>query len=492
MSLRRILRGASGFLILGICMQFASVLPQGGLSAQTAAKAGAGSGVSAQDQQKLAASAIKMPLFFEANEGQTDPSVQFLTRSGGYTMFLTPTETVLVEGKNGSVNRDKFGKGFAAVRADAKNAKQSVLRMELLGANSAPEFQGLQGKGNYLIGKDQAAWHTNVALFSEVRVAKVYPGVDLLFHGDQRQLEYDFVVAPGADPRRIGFKISGAKKIELDAHGNLVFHTGDSEFEMRKPLIYQGASASRSEVQGKFVLSAKNEVRFALGPYDHTEKLVIDPAIDYATFLGGTGFQISEALSVDSSTPGAPKIYTTGFTSDITTFPEGGTPINNPTGAANIYIAKIDPTKTGSASLVYLTFIGGSTPFEGSGLTACESEAAWLALDQSQGASLVEPVIGGETSCADYPGSFITPNVTGIGDLNALAGVVTRLASTGTSIDKSVLLGGNGTTLTPYVFVDATGNVLVTGGSASTNLPTMTGAYYMAFNNGTAVGIDEC
>src|SRR5271156_6873468 len=347
MSLRRILRRASGFLILGICMQFASVLPQGGLSAQTAAKAGAGSGVSAQDQQKLAASAIKMPLFFEANEGQTDPSVQFLTRSGGYTMFLTPTETVLVEGKIGSVNRDKFGKGLAAVRADAKNAKQSVLRMELLGANSAPEFQGLQelpGKGNYLIGKDQAAWHTNVALFSEVRVAKVYPGVDLLFHGDQRQLEYDFVVAPGADPGRIGFKIRGAKKIEIAANGDLILHTADSEFEMRKPEIYQGEGASRSEVQGKFVLSAKNQVRFDVGPYDHARKLVIDPRINYATFLGGAGVEISTQLVVDSSTPGAPKIYTTGITTDITSFPEGGTNINGSTAAitANLYIAKID------------------------------------------------------------------------------------------------------------------------------------------------------
>src|SRR5271155_2213602 len=123
MSLRRILRGASGFLILGICMQFASVLPQGGLSAQTAAKAGAGSGVSAQDQQKLAASAIKMPLFFEANEGQTDPSVQFLTRTGGYTMFLTPTEMVLVEGENGIVSGSKFGTGLTAFHADAKNSK---------------------------------------------------------------------------------------------------------------------------------------------------------------------------------------------------------------------------------------------------------------------------------------------------------------------------------------------------------------------------------
>src|ERR1700723_1558922 len=159
-----------------------------------------------------------------------------LRRSGGYTMFLAPTETVLVEGKNGSVSGDKLGKGFAAFRADAKNSKQAVLRMELLGANAAPEFRGLQelpGKVNYLIGKYEAAWHTNVALFSEVQVAKVYPGVDLLFHGDQRQLEYDFIVAPGADPRRIGFKIRGARKIEIDANGNLVLHTVDSEFEMR-------------------------------------------------------------------------------------------------------------------------------------------------------------------------------------------------------------------------------------------------------------------
>jgi uncharacterized repeat protein (TIGR01451 family) len=503
MSLRRILRRASGFLIFGICMQFASVLLQGGVSAQTAPQAGPtsgpktgdGSAVSAQDKKKLAASAIKMPLFFEANEGQAAPSVRFLTRSGGYTMYLAPTETVLVEGKNGSASGDKFRKGFTALRADTKNSKQSVLRMELLGANSAPEFQGLQelpGKVNYLIGKNEAAWHTNVALFSEVHMARVYPGVDLLFHGDQRQLEYDFIVAPGADPGRIGFKIHGAKKIEVTANGDLVLHTADSEFEMRKPLIYQGEGASRSEVRGKFVLTAKNEVRFELGPYDHAEKLVIDPAIDYATFLGGTGIEISTALAVDSSTPGAPKIYATGATTNIASFPEGGTPINSPTGDEILYISKIDPTKTGSASLVYLTFIGGSTAFASSGLPTCETAAAWLALDESQGASLAEPVIGGQTTCADYPGTFITPNVTGIGADAAMAAVVTRLASTGTSIDKSVLLGGNGELTTAYVFVDAMGNVLATGGAAATNLPTMLGAYVSTFNNGATGGFDDC
>ena len=500
MSLRRMLGRASGFLILAICMQFTSVLLQGGLSAQTPPQAGPkpgdGTGVSAQDKQKLAASAIKLPLFFEANEGQTDPSVRFLTRSGGYTMFLTPTETVLVEGKNGSVSGEKFGKGFARFQADAKNSKQSQLRMELLGANSAPEFQGLQelpGKVNYLIGKNEAAWHTNVALFSEVQVAKVYPGVDLLFHGDQRRLEYDFIVAPGADAGQIAFKIRGAKKIEITANGDLVLHTVDSEFEMRKPLIYQGEGAKRSEVRGKFVLSAKNHVRFELGPYDHSEKLVIDPAIDYATFLGGAGIDISTALSVDSSTPGAPKIYTTGATSDITSFPEGGSRINNPTGAQDLYISEIDPTKTGSASLVYLTFIGGSTPFESSGSTFCETEAAWLALDESHaGESPVEPVIGGQTNCADYPGTFITPGVTGTGADAAIAALVTRLASTGTSIDKSVLLGGNGEMSTAYVFVDGSGNVLASGGAASTNLPTTAGAYVSTFNNGATGAFDDC
>jgi hypothetical protein len=494
MSRRRILRRATSLLILGIFVQFASALPQGVLRAQTAPKADEGSGASAQQKQKIAASAIKMPLFFEANEGQTDPSVRFLTRSGGYTMFLTSTETVLVEGKNGIASGDKFGKGLTAFRADAKNSKQAVLRMELLGANSAPEFHGLQelpGKVNYLIGKNQAAWHTNVALFSEVQVAKVYPGVDLLFHGDQRQLEYDFVVAPGADAGRIGFRIRGAKKIEIAPNGDLMLHTVDSEFEMRKPVIYQGEGQSRSEVRGRFVLSAKNQVRFELGPYDHAAKLVIDPAIDYATFLGGSGTELAEALSVDSSTPGAPKIYTTGITTGITSFPEGSSPIKSPGGTQDIYIAKIDPTKTGSASLVYLAFMGGSTAIESSGDTSCYSEAAWLALDQSQGASLVEPVIGGVTNCADYPGTFITPNVTGTG-AEAVAAVVTRLASTGTSIDTSVLLGGNGAMSTVYVFVDATGNVLASGGSAATNLPTTAGAYVSTFNNGATGAYDDC
>lgn len=493
----RILPRASSLLILGVLLPLASALVDSGLCAQTARKPGDGSGVSAQNKQKIAASAIKMPLFFEANEGQTDPSVRFLTRSGGYTMFLTPTETVLVEGKNQIVSGEKFAKGLDAFRADAKNAKRSVLRMELLGANPTPQFQGLQelpGKVNYLIGNDPSAWHTSVALFSEVQVAKVYPGVDLLFHGDQRQLEYDFVVAPGADPGRIGFKMRGAKKIEIAANGDLILHTADSEFEMRKPVIYQGDGASRSEVQGRFVLSAKNQVRFEVGPYDHAEKLVIDPAINYATFLGGGGLDLLEALSVDTSTPGAPKVYVTGLTdSDMTSFPEPSTKVGNPTtatAAENIFVAEIDATKTGSSSLVYLTFIGGSTPFTALGGTVCGSSSGFLALDTSQGAASVEPVIGGLTLCSDYPGTVLNP-ITATGT-DASATVVTRLKPGGGAIDASVLLGGNGLMATGYVVTDAAGNVLLTGATGSTNLPTSAGAYATEFNNGATGAFDDC
>jgi hypothetical protein len=492
MLFERISRGACGLVILCLFVFISSALPQDRLSAQTVEKRDGGIAPKlAPKDRQIAASAIHIPLFFEANEGQTDPSVRYLTRSNGYTMLLTPTETVLVEGKTVAKNEDRFDGLPAPFRKHEKASNQSVLRMELLGANSAPEFRGLEqlpGKVNYLIGKDPEKWRSRVALYSEVQVASVYPGVDMLFHGDQQQLEYDFVVSPGANPDQIGFRVSGAKKIEIDPDGDLVLYTATSDFRMRKPVIYQTDDSGRRVVKGGFVLNAKNQVTFNLGPYDRTRELVIDPAINYATFLGGAGTELSESLAVDSSTPGAPKVYVTGASNGITSFPETSTSIGNPTGSANIFIAEIDPKKTGAGSLVFLSFIGGNTAFQGAGAT-CESEGVWLALDASQGP--VEPVIGGQTSCADYPGSVLNP-VTGT---DTIAAVVTRLVSNGESIDHSVLLGGNKQMSNGFVSVDASGNVLLTGPTQATNLPTTGGAYATSFNNGetgAASGTSDC
>jgi uncharacterized repeat protein (TIGR01451 family) len=505
MSLRRCLGRASNLLILGLLLLAASAVFPGELSAQTAPKADAGKSSSALDKQKPAAAAINLPLFFEANSGQTaDSGVRFLTRSNGYTMFLKPTETVLVGHEPHKINA-KTGK------PDLKSPLKAPVevRMELLGANAAPQMTGadeMPGKVNYLIGNNQSAWHTGVALFGQVKTEQVYPGVDLLFHGDQQQLEYDFVVAPGADASRVAFKILGAKKIEITANGDLVLHTAGSDFKMHKPAIYQAEGAGRREVQGGFVLSAKNEVRFELGPYDRSQQLVIDPTIKYASFLGGNGLEDSSGIAVDDSTPGSPKLYVAGFTTDSTTFPASSfsPPVVTTIGAGTStsttfpvdlvgFVAKIDPTKTGQASLVYLTFVGGKTPVLSNSTTGCFSGFVWLGLDKSQGASGVQPVIGGQTTCSDFPNTTVLSPVTDpTGTSTGVSALAIRLTASGNAMDKSALLGGNNNVDGGFVAVDTAGNVLLTSSTQATNLP-VKNAYIGAFNNGTVpAAYDDC
>ncbi|MFZ3217102.1 MAG: choice-of-anchor L domain-containing protein [Candidatus Acidiferrales bacterium] len=491
MSIRRSLSLALSSLILCLALHLASALPRGEAAAQAAPQQAKATGVRAHDKQKPAASTIRVPLFFEVNAGQSAPSVRFLTRSSGYTMLLKPTETVFVGQEIRKVN-PWHG---PVQKAQALATESAPVRMDLLGANPAPKMTGaeeLPGKVNYLIGNNPSAWHTGVALYGQVKSEQVYPGVDLLFHGDQRQLEYDFIVSPGGDPSQVAFQILGARKIEIAANGDLVLHAADANFRMRKPEIYQGEGAERRAVAGGFVLSAKNEVRFELGPYDHSRELVIDPTINYASFLGGAGEELVQALAVDTTTPASPKIYVTGYTSDISTFPETSTKLGNPstsTGVATIFVSEINPTETGAASLVYLTFIGGSTPFY-SGAARCDNYAFWLSLDTSQGASGVEPVLGGGTNCSDYPGTVLNP--VSVTSSTASAALVTRLKVGGAAIDASALLGGNGLTDDGYVFVDTAGNVLLTGPTASTNLPTTAGAYATTFNNGGPTSYYDC
>jgi len=228
------------------------------------------------------ATSTALPLFFEANKGQTDSRVRFLARSAGYTLFLTPTETVLVEASTQIGERHGLNGGFPEINS----AAGAVVRMQLVGANATPSMTGLEelpGKVNYLIGRDPTQWQTGVSLLSKVRTEQVYPGVDLLFHGDVEQLEYDFIVAPGADPSKIAFRIRGAARIEIDSRGDLVLHTFDADFRMRQPVIYQMIGAERRIIQGGFVKKGKNEVAITVGAYDSSHPLVIDPAIGYST-----------------------------------------------------------------------------------------------------------------------------------------------------------------------------------------------------------------
>ena len=443
-----------------------------------------------------AAKPIHLPLFFEANQGQTDSHVQFLSRSKGYILLLTPTETVLAESKTQvSARPGTFGT-FQNPRDTTKTSRGSVIRMQLVGANSAPKMTGvneLLGKVNYLIGSDSSRWQTDVPLYSKVRTAQVYPGVDLSFHGDDRQLEYDFIVSPGADPSKIAFRIRGAARTEIDGHGDLVLHTTDSDFVMHKPVIYQTIAAERRPVEGGFVRKGKDQVAFQLGQYDHGQALVIDPKIGFATFIGGNGLEEVFALQVDDTDPSSPKVYVAGTTSDPTSFPEPSTtlPPGPFTSLAEVgFIAKIDPTATGSSSLIYLTFVGGKTPFQAAD-GGCATLFEWLALDKSQGAGNVQPVVGAVTTCKDYPFTVtLSPETAAAG--HDITSAPTRLNSNGSAIDQAALLGGDAEVQVLFTSVNSSGDVLVSGESnaSSGSLPVVN-PYVGTKNNGVA-GMTDC
>jgi len=427
------------------------------------------------------AAVAQLPLFFEANQGQTDPRVRFLSRSSGYTLFLTPTETVLAESRN---DNDKDGHGRFVKLASATKSR-AVLRMKLAGANPAPILTGideLPGKVNYLIGNDPHAWHTDIPIYSQVRARQVYPGVDMVFHGDDRQLEYDFVVSPGADPNQISFHVEVAT-LQLDPNGNLLLRARSDQIVMHKPVVYQTIASQRRRVEGKFVLRAGNEVSFQVAAYDRTQSLVIDPTISYATFLGGAGDDQGRVI-VDTSTAGAPKMYVPGKTADIATFPETSTKLGaSPGGSHYIFVAKVDPTLTGAASLGYLTFIGGNMNFAGT--AGCDVDASSAGLDTSLGAASVEIVVGGTTNCENYPVTTGS-HTSGPNDI-----FITRLHTAGNTLDLSTFLGGNGQEGIGSGSLDTSGNVYIGSYTTSIDLPVTAGAYSTKLNNGSA-GFADC
>src|SRR5256885_385290 len=229
----------------------------------------------------------KLPLHFEANRGQTDKAVRFLARGAGYGLYLTNGEAVLVLAKpNPDAKRDGHG---AQARPEAP-AKSVALRMNLVGAARKPLVSGLEelpGKANYFIGNDRAQWRTNVPTYAKVHYRNVYPGIDLVYYGNQRQLEYDFVVAPGADPKRIVLGFKGANKLEIDAQGNLVLHAAGGDIRQHKPIVYQEMDGVRTDIEGGYVLKGAKRVGFKLAAFDRNRPLIIDPVLAYSTYLGG-------------------------------------------------------------------------------------------------------------------------------------------------------------------------------------------------------------
>jgi hypothetical protein len=311
----------------------------------------------------------KLPLRFEANEGQTDPQVKFLSRGPGYDLFLTATTAVLTLRKSQSPPPDNLG-----APAPAKDSPSvSVLRLKMIGANPEARVAGqdeLPGKVNYLIGNNPEKWHANIPIYGKVYYKEIYPGVDMVYYGNQRQLEYDFVIAPHADPRSVKFNLEGAQKLRIDGTGDLVITVDRSEVRLRKPMIYQITDqGERNEVSGRYALRG-HEVSFNVRNYDSKKALIIDPVLSYSSYFGPAA--VALAITVDASG----NAYLTGRATSAN-FPTtaGSFKPSAPQDVPDAFVTKLNSTGT---ALVYSTFLGGSSGDVGNGIAVDSSGNAFV------------------------------------------------------------------------------------------------------------------
>jgi len=390
---------------------------------------------------ELAESYGRSPLRFEANQGQTDGRVKFLSRGNGYALFLTPAEAVLT------------------LRTPAGSGRDAVLRMKLLGSNPSPIITGeeeLPGKSNYFIGHDPKRWRTRVSNYGRARFAGVYPGVDLVFYGNRRQLEYDFVVAPGADPSSITLGFAGADSLQIGPQGELTLQVRGGEVTWRKPVVYQEVAGVRRMVPGRYVRKGRTAVGFEVAPYDRRQPLILDPVLAYSTYLGGSDTDEGHGIAVDSSG----NAYVTGVTysTDFPAFPASAfqTVLS---GNRDAFVTKLDA----GGSLGYSTYLGGS---DVAGLPAL-TEGAGIAVDLSGDAYLT-----GRTDATDFPttpGAFQATNPSSTLPNRAF---VTKLNAAGDGLIYSTYLGGTNSEVGSGIAVDSAGYAYVVGATFSSDFPT--------------------
>jgi Bacterial Ig-like domain (group 3)/Kelch motif/Beta-propeller repeat/YDG domain/Galactose oxidase, central domain len=400
----------------------------------------------------------QLPISFEANVGQTAAQVQYLAHGSGYALFLTSTSAVLSLENGSTKAADPSTPPTAVIEGTPTptNVTGLALTMNLLGANPNAAVVGLDkqlGISNYFIGNDPSQWHTGIANYSKVEYQNAYPGVNLIYYGNQQQLEYDFVVAPGSDPSSIRLGFQGADSVSLDAQGNLVLASASGNVVEHAPVVYQEVGGVRQAVAGQFVMRGNNEVGFQVGGYDANLPLTIDPVLSYSTYLGSISNLPGLGIPVDSSG----NAYVTGDTVSFPTTAGAFQPNLSAPGYSDAFVAKLNATGT---ALIYSTYLGGNHSDYANGIAVDGSGNAYAT---------------GFTASTDFPttsGAFQTTQNGAIG--NAF---VTKLNAIGTALIYSTYLGGNNSDYASSIAVDNSGSAYVTGFASSSNFPTTSGAF---------------
>lgn len=379
--------------------------------------------------RQIAERYAKLPLQFEANRGQADRQVKFISRGNGQTLFLTANEAVL--------------------KLQSGDSQTAAVTLTLAGANRQPRVAGLSqlpGKSNYFLGNQPSRWRTNVPNYEQVRYDEVYPGIDLVWHGNQRRLEHDFILAPGADPHRIKLAFTGAQSLRIDEDGALALQTGAGELKLLKPEAWQETNGQRQPVTCDYAINQQRQVGFRLGQYDPQKELVIDPVLLYSSFLGGSGFEQGSGVALDKDG----NIYIAGISSS-NDFP-GSSPIQDAPGSPDndVFIVKLNPS--GSA-ILYGTWLGGAN-------TDLPNA---VAVDQAGNA-----YVTGWTFSQNFPttNSALQRTINGATDA-----FVAKINAAGSALAYSTYLGGTGGELTNSIALDSSGNAYLAGSTDSRDLP---------------------
>jgi hypothetical protein len=395
-----------------------------------------------------------LPLSFEANQGQVQSDIKFLSRGQLCNLIIEPTSATLsLYDVDHSVASNE--------RSGVSSVQTRNLLVRFVGANMDAEVVGdspLKGTANYLIGNEPAGWRRSIPMFGQVVVRKLYAGVDLVYYGNQNRLEFDFNVAAGADALSIVMQFDGADMVRIAEEGDLVIRLGNREIRQQKPFAYQMAGSERRQVPCEYSMNSGGKtVHFRIGEYDKKLALIIDPILSYSSYFGGTGTDNAWDVAIDAS--GAVYIAGDTLTAQLPTTPAsfqtnfGG----STTFSGDAFVAKLDGTLT---NLVYLTYLGGMTG----------DAAQALAVDGAGNVYLT-----GYTDSTNFPTANTTfTNINGNPhpelDLHYLDAFVTKLNASGSSLDYSLYLGGSRAEQCYGISVDSAGQAYVVGGTTSSNL----------------------